>query len=508
MMLNIFKNNGKRGLILNTFKNILACRNLSKVPAAYNQKMLDYAPGNKERYTLERSLQELLQNPVNIPGKGESKVQTMPSDHQHVICNYYHADLDESVEKVLGAKETWAAMSFQDRAAIFLKAADLLDTKYRDKIMAATMLGQGKTVWQAEIDAHAELVDFLRFNVEFAEKIYAEQPPKNDNGIWNRTDWRPLEGFVAAIAPFNFTAISGNLVASPVLMGNVCVWKPASSAVLSSYVIKQAFDDAGMPEGVVELCPSSGRDFAAKVLAHPELGGVHFTGSTRTFRTIWKQVSDNLENYRGYPRLVGETGGKNMHFVHSSADPKQVALNTLRSAFEYQGQKCSACSRMYVPESLWPEIRDRMVQGIKHITENQMGQSHDFRNFMSAVIDKGAFDDHVHYLDEVIPIDPDCTVLTGGTYDRSVGYFVHPTLVETTNHKSPTMQEEIFGPILTVYVYPDNEFAETLALADETSDYALTGSIFAKDRAAVIQAASSRLVGGERVGPTTRLVLS
>jgi len=391
------------------------------------------------------------------------------------------------MEGSMKARAQWAEFSLENRAAIFLKAADLLANKYRWEILAATMLGQGKTVWQAEIDAAAETIDFFRFNVKYIEEIYNTQPPKNSPGVWNRMEYRPLEGFVVAISPFNFTAIGANLSTAPAMMGNVVLWKPASTAVLSNYVLYKVLEESGLPPGVIQFVPASGALISEKLINSPNFAGLHFTGSTGVFNDIMANTTANLKKglYKGYPRIVGETGGKDFHFVHESADIVNVVHNTLRGAFEYQGQKCSACSRAYFPQSRWAEAKEMLQKELKKV---KMGQPDDFSSFVTAVIDKASFNNIKNYIDEA-KNSPDCEIIAGGNYDNSKGYFVEPTVVVVKDPKHKLMREEIFGPVLTIYVYPtdkgEQSYIDALELCDSTSPYALTGSLFARDRYAV-----------------------
>lgn len=384
-----------------------------------------------------------------------------------MLCTYHQASPDlvnEAIEGALKAKAGWEAMPFHERAAIFLKAADLLSGPYRYKMMAATILGQGKNAWQAEIDAAAELVDFWRFNCAFAAQIYSEQPPKNSPGTWNRVEYRPLEGFVVAISPFNFTAIGGNLSSAPALMGNVVLWKPSSSAILSNYIIHNVLMEAGLPDGVIQFIPGPSASTADALLNHSALAGVHFTGSTEVFKKIWKQVGNNIDKYHSYPRLVGETGGKNFHFIHESADLPNAVYNTIRSAFEYQGQKCSACSRVYVPDSIWPQFRELLQTELGTITQ---GGPDDFAAFSGPVVNRAAFDKIRSYI-EFAQKAKDAKIIAGGKCNDSRGYFVEPTVIETTNVEFKTMKEEIFGPVLTVYVYPAAEYEKYVSAVSLT----------------------------------------
>ncbi|KAI9173247.1 1-pyrroline-5-carboxylate dehydrogenase [Blastocladiella emersonii ATCC 22665] len=463
------------------------------IPNIENEPLKAYAPGSAERKALQAALDEMQAGapyhvPIVINGKqiktGKVAEQYNPSTKQ-VLCTYEEADvqlLGQAIEGALAARAKWEAMPFADRAAVFLKAADLLAVKYRYKLMAATMLGQGKNVWQAEIDAACELIDFWRFNAQYAQEIYRTQPPKNAPGIWNRVEYRALEGFVLAVSPFNFTAIGGNLGSAPALMGNVVVWKPAPAAILSNYIVLEILHEAGLPAGVMQFVPGDAPAIVGASLQHPEFAGLHFTGSTAVFKKLWRDIGNNIDLYKNYPRIVGETGGKNMHMVHPSANAQQVVLQSVRSAFEYQGQKCSACSRAYVPESLWPEIKAGLVREVSKI---KVGPVTDFANFVTPVINQFAFDKIKSYI-EFAKAAKDAEILVGGTYDDSKGYFIHPTVIVTTNPHFKTLEEEIFGPVLTVYVYPTDQFVETVALADKTSPYALTCALFAQDRDAIV----------------------
>jgi 1-pyrroline-5-carboxylate dehydrogenase len=412
----------------------------------------------------------------------------MPHAHEHVLATFHQGDRSharQAIEAALAAKPAWAALSFEERAAIFLRAAEMLATRYRPILNAATMLGQSKTAHQAEIDAACELIDFFRFNVAFAERLIAEQP-LSDATMWNQLDYRPLDGFVYAVTPFNFTSIAGNLAAAPALMGNTVVFKPSVSAAYSNWYVMQLLREAGLPDGVINMVQGDPAEISAEVLAHPDLGGVHFTGSTAVFRSMWKTVGDNIERYRQYPRLVGETGGKDFVFAHASAgdDLEALAVALVRGAFEFQGQKCSAASRAYIPASVWSRLEPRLVALTQEI---RMGDVRDFRNFMSAVIHEAAFDRITGYI-EYARNSPDAKILAGGEADKSKGYFIRPTVVQVTDPKHRLMQEEIFGPVLSVFVYPDEAYEETLRLCDETSPYGLTGSIFARDREAIATA--------------------
>ncbi|KAF9193128.1 1-pyrroline-5-carboxylate dehydrogenase [Haplosporangium sp. Z 767] len=469
-----------------------------KVPMVTNEPTKSYGPGSAERADLQAALKHLRsQVPLDIPcivngeeiRTGIMEKQAMPHEHKTVLCNYHNADealVAKAIDGALAAKHDWENTPFSDRAAIFLKAADLTATKYRYKIMAAAMLGQGKNAWQAEIDAAAELIDFWRFGVKFAEELYAIQPPQNAVGTWNRTEYRPLEGFVFAVSPFNFTAIGGNLAGAPVLMGNVCLWKPAPAATYSSYVVYEIMREAGLPPGVIQFIPGPAPEVVAQVLKHHEFAALHFTGSTHVFRKLWKDIGNNIEHYKSYPRIVGETGGKNFHMVHKSANVTSVVNNTIRAAFEYQGQKCSACSRCYFPDNLWPEIKAGLLKAHARI---QLGGVEDLKNFAGPVINDVSFNKIKGYIDWAKG-DSDSEIIAGGHCDDSVGYFVQPTIIVTSNPKSRTMMEEIFGPVLTIYVYKASEYEKTLDLVAHSSAYSLTGALFSQDRYATVLGAN------------------
>ncbi|WP_334124162.1 L-glutamate gamma-semialdehyde dehydrogenase [Empedobacter brevis] len=466
-------------------------KSFAQIPQAVNEEVKSYAPGSPERAQLLDAYKKMFNEITEVPQyigseeifSGNKKEIRPPHDHQKVV-GYFHEGTQEDVKKAidtaLAAKEAWVAMPWEDRAAIFLKAADLIAGPYRAKLNAATMIGQSKNAMQAEIDSACELIDFLRFNVQYMTEIYADQPISSP-GIWNRVDYRPLEGFTFAITPFNFTAIAGNLPSCMALMGNVVVWKPSDKQTLAAKVTMEVFKKAGLPDGVINMILTGGAETAKTVLEHPDFAGLHFTGSTKVFNTLWKQIGDNIDKYRTYPRIVGETGGKDFVMVHKSACPTEVAVGLVRGAFEYQGQKCSAASRAYIPSNLWNEVEKQMKEMLATVT---LGSPEDFSNFMTAVIDKNSFEKSKAYIDRA-NASSEAEVVIGGTYDDSVGYFVQPTVIKATNPKYESMVEEIFGPVLSVYVYDENEFEATLKLVDETSAYALTGSIFAKDRAAV-----------------------
>ncbi len=461
-------------------------------PLPPNEPVKSYAPGSPERTQLKTKLSEMRGTEIEIPliiGGQEIKTGKMgtcilPHNHQKVVGRFHQAGEKEvkmAIDAALQARKKWAAMQWYDRVAIFVKAAELLAGSWRDALNAATMLGQSKNAYQAEIDSAAELIDFFRFNSYYAMQIFEQQPPYSPSGVWNRMEYRPLEGFVFAVTPFNFTSIAGNLPTAPALMGNVILWKPASSAVYSAYFLMRLFQEAGVPDGVINFIPGSGSQVGNPVLKSPYLAGIHFTGSTSVFQGMWKSVGENIKNYNSYPRIVGETGGKDFIFAHKSADIRSLGVALIRGAFEYQGQKCSAASRAYIPKSIWDGLRNYMIKELKTV---KMGDVEDFSNFMNAVIDQGAFATITGYI-EYAKKSKDAKILFGGNYDNSKGYFIEPTVVVTTNPKFKTMEEEIFGPVLTIYVYEDDQYEETLHLCDQTSPYALTGAIFAQDRYAV-----------------------
>ena len=464
------------------------------VPPPRNEPVYDYAPGSPERSVLQAATKDMLGREIEIPiivgGKeirtGDLGEVRCPHDHAHVLAKYHKANTQivHQAEKAAGdAWHEWSVMDWRARASVLLRMAELLSTKYRPILNAATMLGQSKTAHQAEIDAAAELIDFYRFNAHYMREIYAGQPVSSP-GIWNYLEYRALEGFVLAITPFNFTAIGGNLSTSPALMGNTVLWKPASTAVLSSYYLMGLFKEAGLPDGVINFIPGSGGKVGGPAMAMPSLAGIHFTGSTEVFQLMWSTVGENIKNYKVYPRIVGETGGKNFVFAHPSANVEALVANTIRAAFEYQGQKCSAASRVYIPKSLWHAFKERWISEVATI---KSGDVTDFGNFMGAVIDKPAFDTITEYVDYAKD-SSEAEFITGGSYDGSEGYFVEPTTVVTTNPHFKLIEEEIFGPVITIYVYPDDKFEETLEICDKTSPYGLTGAIFADDRVAIEKA--------------------
>jgi 1-pyrroline-5-carboxylate dehydrogenase len=464
------------------------------IPRPRNEPVLSYAPGSPERTALKAALANVGARQADIPaviaGREIRTANThnvvSPHCHQRVIARTHQADrktIEAAVDAAVEAQREWGHWRFEDRAAVFLRAAEILATSHRQLLNAATMLGQSKTAYQAEIDSACELIDFLRFNVHYAERIYQEQP-ESSPGVWNRMDHRPLEGFVYAITPFNFTAIGGNLPTAPALMGNAVVWKPAATAMLSNWFIYKLLEEAGLPPGVINFLPGDSIEVSKTLLSDRRLTGIHFTGSTPVFQSLWQTVASNLDRYAGYPRIVGETGGKDFILAHASADVDALAVAIVRGAYEYQGQKCSAASRAYIPDTIWPAVRDRVVAMIQEI---RMGDVADFRNFMGAVIDRRAFTrlrDHL----ESAKRDAGVKVLAGGGTDDSIGFFVEPTLLQVEDPGYRLMCEEIFGPVLTAHVYPERRWRETLTLVDQTSPYALTGAVFARDRSAITEA--------------------
>ncbi len=469
-----------------------------KVPHPGNEPVKSYAPGSKEREELKKKLKEMRAEVRDIPmfigGKeireGEKVKLTPPHDHKHVLGNFYRSDkkhIKQAIDAALAARKKWVALTWEHRAAIFIKAAELIAGPYRAELNAATMLGQSKSAYQAEIDSACEIIDFLRFNVQFMTEIYNMQPASSA-GIWNRMEWRPLEGFIFALTPFNFTAIAGNLPTSCAMMGNVVVWKPADAQIYSAHVLMKIFKAAGVPDGVINLIYPDGPEAGEVVFQHPDFAGIHFTGSTAVFQQIWKTIGNNISRYKTYPRVVGETGGKDFILAHKSADAKTLATAISRGAFEYQGQKCSAASRAYVPSNLWPEVKKLVVADLATM---KMGGVEDFGNFINAVITEKSFDKLAGYIDAAKK-DKGAKIIAGGNYDKRKGYFVEPTIIEAKDPKYVTMCEELFGPVLTVYVYDEDAFEETLKLVDSTSIYALTGSIIAQDRYA-IELATTRL---------------
>lgn len=466
-------------------------KGIYKVPVAANEPIKSYASGSAERKELQAMLKELRGKEIDIPmyigGKeirSENKSRLAPPhDHKHTLGYFHKSDknhVEMAIKAALAAREKWAALSWEHRASIFLKAAELIAGPFRAKLNAATMLGQSKNAFQAEIDSACEIIDFLRFNVQYMTEIYSEQPISGP-GVWNRLEWRPLEGFVYALTPFNFTAIAGNLPSSCAMMGNVVVWKPSNTQVYSANVLMEVFKTAGIPDGVINLIYPSGPDAADVVFNHKDFAGIHFTGSTEVFQNIWQTIGNNIHKYRSYPRIVGETGGKDFIMAHASADAKALAVAISRGAFEYQGQKCSAASRAYIPSNLWEEVKSYVLDDLKSM---KMGATEDFTNFINAVIDEKSFDKLAKYIDDAKK-NPAVQIIAGGTYDKSNGYFIAPTIIVASDPKYVTMCEELFGPVLTIYVYDENKFEETLELVDSTSIYALTGAVFAQDRYAV-----------------------
>jgi 1-pyrroline-5-carboxylate dehydrogenase len=468
---------------------------MSRVPLPVNDQNKTYLPHSPERAELKSRLAQMASERIDIPlviggceiKTGRTDQSVMPHKHQHVLADWHAADaaqVQQAINAALEARREWANWSLQDRAAVFLRAAELLTTTWRATLNAATMLGQSKTVIQAEIDSASELIDFWRFNPHYAQELYGEQPIST-HAMWNSVDYRPLEGFVYAVTPFNFTSIAGNLPTAPALMGNTVIWKPASSAMLSAHYILKLLEAAGLPAGVINLVAGNPAEISNILLDSPDLAGIHFTGSTAVFNSMWKRVGENIGRYRSYPRLVGETGGKDFIVAHPSADVQELAVAIVRGGFEYQGQKCSAASRIYVPQSLWPEVKDRAVAMMREI---KLGDVTDFTTFMGAVIDRKSFTKISGYLDDA---KTNAKVIQGGGVNDDIGYFVEPTLIETSDPGYRLLCEEIFGPVVTAYAYPDAKWRETLEVVDRTSPYALTGAIFARDRAAVREAAQA-----------------
>lgn len=464
------------------------------VPKAVNEPVKSYAPNSPEKTAVLAAYKKMWNETIDVPmyiGSEEirtnnTKTMSAPHDHQHIVGTYHLAEkshVDKAISSALEARKEWAQMPWEHRASIFLKAAELIAGPYRAKINAATMIAQSKTIFQAEIDASCELIDFLRYNVEFMTQIYNEQP-KSNSDVWNKVEYRPLEGFIYAITPFNFTAIAANLPASAALMGNTVVWKPSDSQVFSAKIIIDVFKEAGVPDGVINVVFGDPVMISDTIFNHPDFAGIHYTGSTYVFKEIFKKIGNNIHTYKTYPRIVGETGGKDFIVAHPSANVKQVVTGITRGAFEFQGQKCSAASRAYIPQSLWPAIKEQLVIDVKSM---KMGSPEDFGNFITAVIHEGSFDKLASYIDQAKK-DNDAEILVGGNYDKSKGYFIEPTVIVTTNPKYATMETELFGPVMTIYVYEDAKWAETLKLVDETSEYALTGAIFSQDRYAIVEA--------------------
>ena len=461
------------------------------VPTPVNEPVLSYAPGSPEKLEIKSMLEQLSSTEMDIPmiiGGQEIRSENkrairMPHNHQHILGYYHEADaghVEQAIQASNGAKEEWEALTWEQRAAIFLKIADLIAGPYRAKINAATMLSQSKNVFQAEIDAACETIDFFRFNAHYMTQIYGEQPGSSST-TWNRMEYRPLEGFIFAITPFNFTSIAGNLPTAPALMGNTIIWKPSPKQIYSAWVLMEIFREAGLPDGVINMIYDVGPLSSDIIFKHPDFGGVHFTGSTKVFKHFWKTIGENMDIYKGYPRIVGETGGKNFILVHKSARPKEVATAILRGAFEFQGQKCSAASRTYIPNNLWEKIKGYLLEDIGQI---KMGDPVDFTNFMTAVIDEASFDKITGYIERARE-SQFVEIIAGGNHDKSEGYYIEPTILLTQDPQYETMCEEIFGPVMTIYLYNENHFDEALYLVDNTSNYALTGAIFAQDRYAI-----------------------
>jgi len=476
-------------------KFIIMSNAIYSIPDAINEPVLNYAPGSAERTELTRTLQQMRSEIRDIPMYiGGEEIRTSkkvkmspPHDHKHIIANYHQGDkknVEAAVKAALKAQKDWAQLSWEHRASVFLKAADLLSGPYRATINAATMIGQSKNVYQAEIDAACEMIDFLRFNVQYMREIYTQQPVSS-KGVYNRVEHRPLEGFVFALTPFNFTAISGNLPTAPAMMGNTVVWKPANTQIYAASILMQVFMEAGLPPGVINLVYVSGPVAGEVIFNHPDFAGIHFTGSTGVFQDIWKTIGNNISKYRSYPRIVGETGGKDFIMAHPSADVPALITALSRGAFEYQGQKCSAASRAYIPASIWPEVKKGLQRDISSF---KIGPTENYSNFINAVIDEKSFDKLASYIDRARK-DKNVSIIAGGTYDKSKGWFIHPTVILTKDPKYVTMCEELFGPVLTIYVYEDKDFLKTLDLVDKTGIYALTGSIFSQDRYAIDLAA-------------------
>ena len=464
------------------------------VPIAVNEPVKSYAPNSTEKKAVLEAYKKQWESQIDVPlhigseriKTGNTRNITAPHDHQHVVGKYHLAEkqhVSQAIENALESRKAWSVLPWEQRAAIFLKAAELIAGPYRARINAATMIGQSKTIFQAEIDASCELIDFLRFNVQFMTQIYSDQP-KSTSDTWNRVEYRPLEGFVYAITPFNFTAIAANLPASAALMGNVVIWKPSDSQVFSTQIILEVFKEAGLPDGVINVLFGDAQMISDTIFASADFAGIHFTGSTHIFKEIWKTIGTNIHTYKTYPRIVGETGGKDFILAHPSANVKQVVTGIVRGAFEFQGQKCSAASRAYIPQSLWPAVKEQLIADVNSL---KMGSPEDFSNFVTAVIHEGSFDKLAKYIDQAKK-DADADVILGGNYDKSKGYFIEPTVIVTTNPKYETMETELFGPVITLYVYEDSQWEETLQLVDETSPYALTGAIFSQDRYAISQA--------------------
>ncbi len=464
------------------------------VPKSVNEPVKSYAPNSPEKAAVLAAYKKMWNETIDVPNyigseeirTGNTRNMTAPHDHQHVVGQYHLAEkvhVEMAITNALGNRTKWSNMAWEQRAAIFLKAAELIAGPYRARINAATMIAQSKNIFQAEIDASCELIDFLRYNVEFMTQIYNDQPTSNSD-VWNRLEYRPLEGFVYAITPFNFTAIAANLPASAAMMGNVVVWKPSDSQVFSAKIIIDVFKEAGLPDGVINVVFGDPIMISDTIFASPDFAGIHYTGSTFVFKEIWKKIGNNIHTYKTYPRIVGETGGKDFVVAHPSANVKQVVTGIVRGAFEFQGQKCSAASRAYIPQSLWSDVKSQLITDVKSM---KMGSPEDFGNFITAVIHEGSFDKLASFIDQAKK-DSDAEIIVGGNYDKSVGYFIEPTVIVTTNPHYATMETELFGPVMTIYVYEDAKWGETLKLVDTTSEYALTGAIFSQDRYAIEEA--------------------
>ncbi|WP_396167561.1 L-glutamate gamma-semialdehyde dehydrogenase [Flavobacterium sp.] len=467
------------------------------VPNAVNEPVKSYAPNSPEKAAVLAAYKKMWNETIDVPmyigseqvRTGTTQTMSAPHDHQHIVGTYHIAEkkhIESAIAAALEARKTWSQMPWEHRAAIFLKAAELIAGPYRARINAATMIAQSKTIFQAEIDASCELIDFLRYNVEFMTQIYNDQP-KSISDVWNKVEYRPLEGFIYAITPFNFTAIAANLPASAALMGNTVVWKPSDSQVFSAKIIIDIFKEAGVPDGVINVVFGDPVMITDTVLASPDFAGVHYTGSTFVFKEIWKKIGNNIHTYKTYPKIVGETGGKDFIVAHPSANVKQVVTGITRGAFEFQGQKCSAASRAYIPQSLWPAVKAQLITDVNSM---KMGSPEDFGNFITAVIHEGSFNKLAGFIDQAKK-DSDAEIILGGNYDKSKGYFIEPTVIVTTNPKYATMETELFGPVMTIYVYEDSKWNETLKLVDETSEYALTGAVFSQDRYAIVEAANA-----------------
>ena len=484
-------------LLISQQENTIMGKGFSNVPKAVNEPIKSYAPGTPERTEVLEMYQTLYKSNIEVPlyigeneiTTGDTNTMSPPHDHQHILGTYHKATkahVTQAITAALDAKQEWGALAWEQRAAIFLRAAELVAGPYRAKINAATMLAQSKTIFQAEIDAACEFIDFLRFNVEYMTQIYGDQP-ESTSSTWNRLEYRPLEGFVYAISPFNFTAIAGNLPASAALMGNTVIWKPSDNQVYSAQVLMEVFQEAGLPDGVINMIMGDPVMITDTLLDSPDFAGVHFTGSTFVFKELWNKIGTNIHNYKTYPRIVGETGGKDFILAHPSANPKQVATGIIRGAFEFQGQKCSAASRVYLPKSLWEATKTFLLADCNSI---KMGSPENMENFVTAVIHEGSFDKITKYIDQA-KADSNAEIIAGGSYDKSKGYFIDPTIIVTSDPKYTTMETELFGPVVTIFIYEDSDWKDTLQLIDTTSEYALTGAIFSTDRYAIQEATNS-----------------